>query len=86
MSVYCTILDSGILNLKFSNISTNYCFVENVPPVALYDDRIVEIQGEPAAMHKALELIASYLRKFLVDRTVIPLFEAQVCNFAYSLC
>ncbi|XP_078149152.1 RNA-binding KH domain-containing protein [Carex rostrata] len=51
---------------------------ENVPPVALYDDRIVEIQGEPAAMHKALELIASYLRKFLVDRTVIPLFEAQM--------
>ncbi|KAJ3687159.1 hypothetical protein LUZ61_016323 [Rhynchospora tenuis] len=50
---------------------------ENVPPVALYDDRIVEIQGEPAAMHKALELITSYLRKFLVDRSVIPLFEAQ---------
>lgn len=63
-------------------------FVENVPPVALYDDRIVEIQGEPAAMHKALELIASYLRKFLVDRTVIPLFEAQVCTlfYFYFLC
>ncbi|TVU49293.1 hypothetical protein EJB05_00600, partial [Eragrostis curvula] len=44
--------------------------LENVPPVALNDDRVVEIQGEPLAAHKAVELIASHLRKFLVDRSM----------------
>jgi len=52
--------------------------VENVPPVALNDDRVVEIQGEPLDVHKAVELIASHLRKFLVDRSVLPLFESQM--------
>ncbi|KAL6637473.1 hypothetical protein ACP70R_025045 [Stipagrostis hirtigluma subsp. patula] len=52
--------------------------VENVPPVALSDDRVVEIQGEPLGVHKAVELIASHLRKFLVDRSVLPLFEMQM--------
>ncbi|KQJ85976.1 flowering locus K homology domain [Brachypodium distachyon] len=52
--------------------------LENVPPVALNDDRVVEIQGEPLDVHKAVELIASHLRKFLVDRSVLPLFEAQM--------
>ncbi|KAL6893522.1 hypothetical protein ACP4OV_007620 [Aristida adscensionis] len=52
--------------------------VENVPPVALNDDRVVEIQGEPLGVHKAVELIASHLRKFLVDRSVLPLFEMQM--------
>ncbi|CAM0949120.1 unnamed protein product [Alopecurus aequalis] len=52
--------------------------LENVPPVALNDDRVVEIQGEPNDVHKAVELIASHLRKFLVDRSVLPLFEMQM--------
>ncbi|CAN6348330.1 unnamed protein product [Urochloa humidicola] len=52
--------------------------LENVPPVALNDDRVVEIQGEPLDAHKAVELIASHLRKFLVDRSVLPLFESQM--------
>ncbi|CAN6298520.1 unnamed protein product [Urochloa humidicola] len=52
--------------------------VENVPPVALNDDRVVEIQGEPLGVHKAVELIASHLRKFLVDRSVLPLFETHM--------
>nr|CAB3493956.1 unnamed protein product [Digitaria exilis] len=57
---------------------------ENVPPVALNDDRVVEIQGEPLGVHKAVELIATHLRKFLVDRTVLPLFEAHVsCLYWY---
>ncbi|KAF8772354.1 hypothetical protein HU200_005854 [Digitaria exilis] len=51
--------------------------LENVPPVALNDDRVVEIQGEPLDAHKAVELIASHLRKFLVDRSVLPLYESQ---------
>ncbi|XP_062215165.1 flowering locus K homology domain-like [Phragmites australis] len=52
--------------------------VENVPPVALNDDRVVEIQGEPLCVRKAVELIASHLRKFLVDHSVLPLFEMQM--------
>ncbi|KAF8733363.1 hypothetical protein HU200_014969 [Digitaria exilis] len=52
--------------------------LENVPPVALNDDRVVEIQGEPLDAHKAVELIASHLRKFLVDRSVLPLYESQM--------
>lgn len=45
---------------------------------ALPDDSIVEIQGEPAGVHKAVEMIATHLRKFLVDRSVIGVFEKLV--------
>ncbi|ONK76485.1 uncharacterized protein A4U43_C03F28570 [Asparagus officinalis] len=52
--------------------------IDDVPPFALPEDKVVEIQGEPAGMHKALELIASHLRKFLVDQSVIPTFEINM--------
>ncbi|CAN4101242.1 unnamed protein product [Withania somnifera] len=48
---------------------------EHLPVFALRDDSIVEIQGEPAGVHKAVEMIATHLRKFLVDRSVIGVFE-----------
>ncbi|KHG14528.1 Poly (rC)-binding 1 [Gossypium arboreum] len=51
---------------------------EDLPVFALQDDRIVEVVGEAADVHKALELIASHLRKFLVDRSIIPLFEMHM--------
>ncbi|XP_043691153.1 flowering locus K homology domain-like isoform X1 [Telopea speciosissima] len=51
---------------------------EDLPVFALQDDRVVEIQGEPSGVHKAVELIASHLRKFLVDRSVIGLFEMHM--------
>ncbi|CAL5425130.1 unnamed protein product [Camellia sinensis] len=51
---------------------------ENIPPFALPDDSVVEVQGDPAGVHKAVELIATHLRKFLVDRGVISMFEMQV--------
>ena len=51
---------------------------ENLPPFALPDDSVVEVQGEPAGVHKAIELIANHLRKFLVDRSVVPVFEMLV--------
>ncbi|GAB4836026.1 hypothetical protein Ancab_000944 [Ancistrocladus abbreviatus] len=62
---------------------TSNCIVrvlgqEDLPVFALQDDRVVEVVGEPAGVHKAVELIASHLRKFLVDRTIIPLFEMQM--------
>ncbi|CAN1176662.1 Flowering locus K homology domain [Linum perenne] len=48
---------------------------ENLPVFSLPDDRAVEILGEAHNVHKALELIATQLRKFLVDRSIIPVFE-----------
>lgn len=54
---------------------------EDLPLCALQDDRIVEMHGEPVKVHKAIELAVSYLRKFLVDRSVLPLFEL---NRAYQ--
>lgn len=50
----------------------------DLPPVALEEDRVIEIWGLPSAVHKALELVASHLRKYLVDRSVIPLFDRHV--------
>lgn len=51
--------------------------VEEVPSYALPDDRVVEIQGEAGKVSKALELVASHLRKYLVDRSILPFFEAN---------
>jgi poly(rC)-binding protein 2/3/4 len=51
---------------------------EDLPVFSLQDDRVVEVLGEAVGVHKAVELIASQLRKFLVDRSIIPLFEMQV--------
>ncbi|GAB2298307.1 hypothetical protein Dimus_032375 [Dionaea muscipula] len=48
---------------------------ENLPPFALHDDSVVEIQGEPSGVNKAVELIGSQLRKFLVDHGIIAEFE-----------
>ncbi|XP_061354009.1 flowering locus K homology domain-like [Gastrolobium bilobum] len=51
---------------------------ENLPVFALPDDSIVEIQGESAGVHKAVELIAIHLRKFLVDRSIVGVFETRM--------
>ncbi|KAL9175265.1 hypothetical protein ABFS82_02G103100 [Erythranthe guttata] len=51
---------------------------EELPIFALQDDRVVEVVGEPANLHKAVELIASHLRKFLVDRSIVSLIEMQM--------
>ncbi|KAK3157563.1 hypothetical protein QOZ80_2AG0124400 [Eleusine coracana subsp. coracana] len=50
----------------------------DLPPVALEEDRVIEIWGLPARVRKALELVASQLRKYLVDRSVIPLFDSHM--------
>jgi len=39
------------------------------------DERIVEIQGETKKVLKALQAVSNHLRKFLVDHSVLPLFE-----------
>ncbi|KAK1434808.1 hypothetical protein QVD17_00562 [Tagetes erecta] len=39
------------------------------------DQRFVDMQGEAVKVLKALEAVLGHLRKFLVDRSVLPLFE-----------
>lgn len=58
---------------------------EDLPVFALQDDRVVEVIGEPAGTHKAIELIASHLRKFLVDRSIISIIETQVSIFSLEM-
>ncbi|XP_027351861.1 flowering locus K homology domain [Abrus precatorius] len=61
-----------------SNCIVRVLGAEDLPIFALQDDRVVEVVGDPAGVHKAIELIASQLRKFLVDRSVIPIFEMNM--------
>ncbi|KAL4571205.1 hypothetical protein LXL04_017958 [Taraxacum kok-saghyz] len=39
------------------------------------EERIVDMQGEAIKVLKALEAVVGHLRRFLVDRSVLPLFE-----------
>lgn len=51
---------------------------DEVPFYAAADERIVELQGEALKVQKALEAVVGHLRKFLVDHSVLPLFERTV--------
>ncbi|KAL9682129.1 hypothetical protein QQ045_013922 [Rhodiola kirilowii] len=46
-----------------------------LPPYIANDERIIELQGESQKVHKALDAVLGHLRKFLVDHSVLPLFE-----------
>ncbi|KAL0913468.1 hypothetical protein M5K25_016931 [Dendrobium thyrsiflorum] len=48
---------------------------DELPHYATADERIVEITGEYQKVLKALEAVVGHLRKFLVDHSVLPLFE-----------
>ncbi|XP_008794900.1 RNA-binding KH domain-containing protein PEPPER-like [Phoenix dactylifera] len=48
---------------------------DELPFYATADERIVEIQGESLKVVRALESTVGHLRKFLVDHSVLPLFE-----------
>lgn len=48
---------------------------DEVPFYATSDERVIDIQGESQKVLKALEAVVGHLRKFLVDHSVIPLFE-----------
>ncbi|XP_004507898.1 RNA-binding KH domain-containing protein PEPPER-like [Cicer arietinum] len=56
---------------------------DELPSYAGADERIVELQGETLKVLKALEAVVGHLRKFLVDHSVIPLFE-KTCNATVS--
>ncbi|KAH7284007.1 hypothetical protein KP509_34G035300 [Ceratopteris richardii] len=61
-----------------SGATVRVLFSEGPPLCGLEDDRVVEIHGEALRVHKAVELIVVHLRKFLVDRSILPLFERAV--------
>ncbi|XP_034221885.1 RNA-binding KH domain-containing protein PEPPER isoform X2 [Prunus dulcis] len=48
---------------------------DEVPFYAAAEERIVELQGEALKVLKAVEAVVAHLRKFLVDHSVLPLFE-----------
>ncbi|GLT85135.1 hypothetical protein SLE2022_033340 [Rubroshorea leprosula] len=48
---------------------------EELPSYATSDERLVDIRGEAMKVLKALEAVLGQLRKFLVDHTVVPIFE-----------
>ncbi|KAG6533616.1 hypothetical protein ZIOFF_007491 [Zingiber officinale] len=52
---------------------------EELPYYATAEERIVDIQGETSKALKALEAVLAHLRKFLVDHSILPLFEKSVC-------
>ncbi|KAJ0964325.1 hypothetical protein J5N97_029447 [Dioscorea zingiberensis] len=48
---------------------------DELPIYSTMDERVLEIQGKPSEALKALEAVLGHLRKFLVDHSIIPLFE-----------
>lgn len=58
----------------------NHFHEDEVQSYATVDERIVEIQGEALKVLKALEAVVGHLRKFLVDHSVLPLFEKTVSS------
>ncbi|XP_022842475.1 RNA-binding KH domain-containing protein PEPPER-like [Olea europaea var. sylvestris] len=48
---------------------------DELPIYASSEERIVELHGEALKVLKGLEAVLGHLRKFLVDHSVLPLFE-----------
>lgn len=55
-----------------------FVIADEIPIYASSDERVVELQGEALKVLKALEAVVGHLRKFLVDHSVLPLFEKSV--------
>ncbi|KAG0473019.1 hypothetical protein HPP92_014876 [Vanilla planifolia] len=51
---------------------------DELPYYASVDERVVDILGETLKVLKALESVAGHLRKFLVDHSILPLFEKSL--------
>lgn len=58
-----------------SGASVRVLSADEVPSYVSSEERIVELQGEASKVVKALEAVVGHLRKFLVDHSVLPLFE-----------
>lgn len=66
-------------------LNAQIVFAESLPAFALPDDSVVEIQGDPSGLQKAVESIGTQLRKYLVDRSVIGVFEMQA-SWNFRIC
>lgn len=62
-----------------------FVLADEVPFYAAADERIVELQGEALKVLKAVEAVVAHLRKFLVDHSVLPLFEKMVSLIPISV-
>ncbi|XWS70606.1 hypothetical protein CRYUN_Cryun03dG0060700 [Craigia yunnanensis] len=60
---------------EVTNASVRVLSEDEVPSYATSDERILEIHGEALNVLKGLEAVLGHLRKFLVDQSVIPIFE-----------
>ncbi|CAA2969135.1 RNA-binding KH domain-containing PEPPER [Olea europaea subsp. europaea] len=58
-----------------TSVSIRILSNDEMPVYASSEERIVELQGETLKVLRALEAVVGHLRKFLVDHTVLPLFE-----------
>lgn len=67
-------------NLEYINLMPmpNYFHEDEVQYFATAEERIVDLQGEALKVLKALEAVIGHLRKFLVDHSILPLFEKTV--------
>ena len=52
--------------------------IRDRPYYATVEERVVDISGEYLKVLKALEAVVGHLRKFLVDHSILPLFEKSV--------
>lgn len=84
-SCYCMFQCVSTINC-LTHSTVGLCLPEDLPVFALQEDRVVEVVGEPAATQKAIGLIASHLRKFLVDRSIISIIEMQVRFLFFYVC
>lgn len=64
--------------LGWSTWSFLLVIADEMPIYASSDERVVELQGESLKVLKALEAVVGHLRKFLVDQSILPLFEKSV--------
>lgn len=85
MDFSCTVnfsfLSYGSSVYYATNAGVVYIYlVDESPSYVSSDERIVELQGEALKVLKALEAVVGHLRKFLVDHSVLPLFEKNVSH------
>ncbi|GER26938.1 RNA-binding KH domain-containing protein [Striga asiatica] len=63
-----------------SGASVRVLSSDEMPIYASSDERIVELQGEGYKVLKALEAVVGHLRKFLVDHSILSLFEKSIAQ------
>ncbi|KAJ6804395.1 RNA-binding KH domain-containing protein PEPPER-like [Iris pallida] len=51
---------------------------DELPFYSTGDERVIDFQGDSSKVIKALEAVVGHLRKFLVDHSVLPLFEKNL--------